>query len=203
MDDVNKKIRHKVKALLDCLFFEGTQLSDQCNELARIMNQPLDQVGEMDDVLSGLSSVRHVDALLGVKLLRQTSKMPTRATPSAAGFDLYSDDEKAVLPCATQIVATGIAVEIPHGFEGQIRSRSGLACNHGLHVLNSPGTIDSDYRGEILVILHNASKTDYVVKRGDRIAQLVITRLPEICLVEVDELSDTTRGSGRFGSTGK
>jgi dUTP pyrophosphatase len=103
----------------------------------------------------------------------------------------------------TALVPTGFKIEIPHGFEGQIRPRSGLAIKHGIGVLNSPGTIDSDYRGEVKVILVNFNKKDFVIHRGDRIAQLVITPVAQATWEEIDDVVQTTRGSGGFGHTGK
>lgn len=130
---------------------------------------------------------------------------PAPATAGAAGVDLHADvPESMVLePGRHALIPTGIACQLPLGFEAQVRPRSGLAAKFGITVLNSPGTIDADYRGEIQVILINLSPTPYSVQRGDRIAQLVIARLPEVCWEQVDDLSDSERGSGGFGSTGR
>lgn len=129
--------------------------------------------------------------------------LPYRHTEDAAGFDL-SSAANAVIPAhGFATVPTGIAIEMPSNLEAQLRPRSGLAARHGIGVLNSPGTIDPDYRGEIKVILFNAGSTDFTVQRGDRIAQLVFSRLTAVELVEVEEISDTERGAGGFGHTGR
>lgn len=129
--------------------------------------------------------------------------MPAKAHSDDAAFDLRSRVDMELKPGEPHLVPTGIYMEFPPGYEAQVRSRSGLALKHALTVLNSPGTIDAGYRGEVGVIMLNAGKEDFSVKRGDRIAQMVISKLPEVELVAVEELSDTTRGEGGFGSTGK
>jgi dUTP pyrophosphatase len=128
--------------------------------------------------------------------------LPCRQTPGAAGFDLCAAEDATIAAHGFGSVGTGLAVEIPERAEAQVRPRSGLAAKHGIGVLNSPGTIDSDYRGEIKVILFNASDQDYRVRRGDRIAQLVFSLLADVELVETDSLSETGRGPGGFGHTG-
>ncbi|MCX8058372.1 MAG: dUTP diphosphatase [Spirochaetes bacterium] len=131
-------------------------------------------------------------------------KSPFFQTEGASGIDLYADidDDLMIKPLERVLIKTGIILEIPEGYEAQIRPRSGLAIKHGITVLNSPGTIDSDYRGEICVILINLSSEEFVVKPLSRIAQLVFAKVykPEIQIV--DDLSETKRGSGGFGSTG-
>lgn len=138
---------------------------------------------------------------LKVKRLTNTAKLPTYATEGSAGLDLFSDDEVELNPGDIKVIGTGISVEIPRGYEGQIRPRSGLALR-GITVVNTPGTIDSDYRGEIKVILVNISKEKFKVERGTRIAQLVIAKCERVEVKEVSELSATKRGEGGFGSTG-
>lgn len=130
--------------------------------------------------------------------------LPRYQTEHAAGMDLLADvPETLVLdPFERAAIPTGLALEIPEGFEGQVRPRSGLALNSGVTCLNSPGTIDADYRGELKVILANLSREPFTVRRGDRIAQLVIAPVAHAALVEVAELGRSTRGSGGFGSTG-
>ena len=130
--------------------------------------------------------------------------VPERATAQAAGFDLRArvDDSMELLPGARGVVPTGIAIALPPGFEAQVRPRSGLAMKHGLSVINAPGTVDSDYRGEIRVLLINLGDEPVRIRRGDRIAQLVVQRLPEIVLRETPELPRTVRGTGGFGHTG-
>lgn len=130
--------------------------------------------------------------------------LPARATPGASGFDLHAAvrEEAVIPPGGRALIPTGIALAIPPGFEAQVRPRSGLALRHGVTVLNAPGTIDADYRGEVGVILINLGTEPFVVRRGDRIAQLVFMVLPSVQLVPVDKLPDSARGSAGFGSTG-
>ena len=131
--------------------------------------------------------------------------LPTQATPDAAGFDLRArvDDDVTLAPGQRAMIPTGLAIALPSGYEAQVRPRSGLAAKHGIGVVNAPGTIDADYRGEIAVILINLGDTPFVVTRGERIAQLVVQRLPQISFVEVDALPETERGTGGFGHTGR
>ena len=129
--------------------------------------------------------------------------LPNYATLGAAGMDLRSADSLTIKPRARALVATGIAIALPLGFEAQVRPRSGLAVKHGVTVLNAPGTIDCDYRGEIKVPLINHGDDDFVIARGDRIAQMVIAPAPQAMLEAVSSLDDTPRGAGGFGSSGK
>lgn len=131
--------------------------------------------------------------------------LPTRATEHSAGFDLRArvDGELLLQPGARALVPTGIALALPEGYEAQVRPRSGLALSHGLTLLNSPGTIDADYRGEIGAVLVNMGNEPVTLRRGVRIAQLVVQRLPRPVLIEVDTLPETTRGAGGFGHTGE
>lgn len=126
---------------------------------------------------------------------------PTYATTGSAGVDLRSRQAEFIGPGEISVLKTGISLQLPHGYEAQIRSRSGLAMKHGVHVLNSPGTIDSDYRDEIGVILHNAGQEHFVVNVGDRIAQMVIAPVTTVEWHAVIKLEETNR-SGGFGSTG-
>jgi dUTP pyrophosphatase len=130
--------------------------------------------------------------------------LPKYQTPLSAGMDLLADlTEDVVLePLERRLVPTGLSLELPPGFEGQVRPRSGLALKQGLTCLNSPGTIDADYRGEVGVILINLSKERAILKRGDRIAQLVIAPVVQATLAEVEVLGESARGAGGFGSTG-
>jgi dUTP pyrophosphatase len=128
--------------------------------------------------------------------------LPCRQTQGSAGFDLCAAEETMIPAHGFGSVGTGLAIELPERTEAQVRPRSGLAAKHGIGVLNSPGTIDSDYRGEIRVVLFNASDSDYHVRRGDRIAQLIFSVLADVELVEADSLSETSRGPGGFGHTG-
>lgn len=133
--------------------------------------------------------------------------LPAYQTAEAAGFDLtaaVADSEPMTLaPGQYALVPTGLAIALPPGHEAQVRPRSGLAARHGVTVLNSPGTIDADYRGEIKVILINHGAAPFVIKRGERIAQMVIAPLVQAALVPVATLSSTDRGTGGFGSTGR
>jgi dUTP pyrophosphatase len=130
---------------------------------------------------------------------------PSRASEHAAGFDLRAAVEAplSLSPGERRLIPTGITVAIPPGFEGQVRPRSGLALKHGITLLNTPGTIDADYRGEIGVILINHGEEPFEIHRGDRIAQLVIAAVTPAQMVAVAELDETSRGSGGFGSSGK
>lgn len=130
--------------------------------------------------------------------------LPSYQTAGSAGFDLMSAENDSVVIKSSEIslIKTGIALELQEGFEAQIRPRSGLALKHGITVLNSPGTIDSDYRGEICVILINHSKNDFIVTRGMRIAQMVIAKYQKAELLEIEELNESARGVSGFGSTG-
>lgn len=139
-----------------------------------------------------------------IKMLEGTEDLkPGRAHEDDAAFDIRSRVDMELLPGEPHLVPTGIFMELPVGYEAQIRPRSGLALKHALTVLNSPGTIDAGYRGEVCVIILNAGKTAYTVHRGDRIAQMVIAKLPEVELVFTETLAESARGQGGFGSTGK
>jgi dUTP pyrophosphatase len=143
---------------------------------------------------------------VGIKTLPhgQGLPLPHYATPGSAGLDLLAAIEADIhlAPGQRMAVATGIAIELPLGVEAQVRPRSGLALNHGITCLNAPGTIDSDYRGEIKAILINHSDAVFKISRGMKIAQMVIARHEQAELVEMDALSDSARGAGGFGSTG-
>ena len=129
--------------------------------------------------------------------------LPAKAHPDDAAFDLRSRKEMEIAPGTSALVPTGLFLELPPGYEAQVRPRSGLALKKAITVLNTPGTIDAGYRGEVGVILINHGKEPFAIARGDRIAQMVIQQLPEITLEEASELSETGRGAGGFGSTGK
>lgn len=128
---------------------------------------------------------------------------PQKAHADDAAYDLRSREELTIAGGDFKLVKTGLFLELPFGWEAQVRPRSGLACKSGITVLNSPGTIDAGYRGEVGVILHNVSRQEFSIKRGDRIAQLVLQKLSEAELVMVEEICESTlRGEGGFGSTG-
>ena len=142
-----------------------------------------------------------------IKRLRkdQSIPLPQYMTHGSSGMDLFAflEKELTVNPGERKLIPTGISVAIPYGFEGQIRPRSGLAIQHGIGVVNSPGTIDSDYRGEVCVLLINFDNSPFTVHHGDRIAQMVISRVFQAIFEEVDELPSTQRQEGGFGHTGR
>lgn len=139
---------------------------------------------------------------LKVKKLNEDAIIPNFAHKGDAGMDLYSIEQVIIPKNETRLIKTGISIELPHMTEAQVRPRSGLALKHSITVLNSPGTIDEGYRGEIGVILINHGKEDFVVEKHMKIAQMVIKPIYEIHIEEVKDLSDTERGNGGFGSTG-
>lgn len=141
-----------------------------------------------------------------IKVINQSKHpLPEYQTPLAAGLDLRANLEEPVSlgPLERKLIGTGLFIELPAGFEAQIRPRSGLAFKYGLSVLNTPGTVDADYRGEVKVLLVNLSNETFVVQDGERIAQMVIAKHEQIQWDSVDNLSETERGAGGYGSTGK
>ena len=130
--------------------------------------------------------------------------LPCYMTPHSSGMDICAAVEKEILlePGEIRLIPTGFAIAIPHGAEAQIRPRSGLAVKHGIGIINSPGTIDSDFRGEVMIALINFSKKPFTVKRGDRIAQMVIQKVYQVKLESVEQLDETKRNTGGFGHTG-
>lgn len=136
---------------------------------------------------------------------RSANPLPAYATTGSAGMDLRANitDTVNLKPLERQLVPTGLFIELPQGYEAQVRPRSGMAINQGITCLNSPGTVDSDYRGEIKVILINLSDEIQQIKQGDRIAQMVICKVEQACLQLVPNLNETARGEGGFGHTGK
>lgn len=135
---------------------------------------------------------------------RGSQQLPAYATPESAGMDLRANITEPIVlhPLERRIIPSGLYIALPPGYEAQVRPRSGLAFKHGITVLNSPGTIDSDYRGELGVLLVNLSNEDFTVEAGERIAQMVIARHEQGEFVEVEELDDTERGAGGYGHTG-
>ena len=148
----------------------------------------------MDEVALRLVRLPHAEGL----------PVPEQASPGSAGLDLRAAVAESLTldPGDRALVPTGLALELPEGWEGQVRPRSGLAIRHGVSLLNSPGTIDSDYRGEVKVILANLGGEPITIRRGDRIAQLVVARVSRIVVEEVSDLEPSGRGEGGFGSTG-
>lgn len=144
--------------------------------------------------------------MIEVKVVNRSGEaLPAYQTPLSAGMDLRADvaDPVVLQPGQRALVPTGLYIELPAGYEAQIRPRSGLAFKNGITVLNSPGTIDADYRGEIRVLLVNLSNEAFEIKRGERIAQMVVARYERVQWVEAAALSDTERGAGGFGHTGR
>ncbi|ALC89717.1 deoxyuridine 5'-triphosphate nucleotidohydrolase [Bacillus sp. FJAT-18017] len=139
---------------------------------------------------------------LKVKLVHKDAKLPIRANPGDAGLDLYSAEEKIIKPGESALVRTGIIIELPEDTEAQVRPRSGLALRHSITVLNSPGTIDEGYRGEVKVILINHGKEEFRVERQMRIAQMIIAPVTKVKIQEVIEITSSDRGEGGFGSSG-
>jgi dUTP pyrophosphatase len=145
--------------------------------------------------------------MIEIKLTRlphgEGMPLPKYASEHAAGLDVCAAEELVLAPGQRHAVATGFAIEIPHGYEVQVRPRSGLALKHGITCLNTPGTIDSDYRGEVKVILANLGQEPFEIRRSERIAQLVPAPVLHADFVEVEALAETARGTGGFGSTGR
>lgn len=139
---------------------------------------------------------------LGIKKLKDSAQMPIYATDGAAGFDIYTTEDIVIKPRVTKLLPTGIAMEIPRGYEVQIRMRSGIALKTPLRMSNGIGTIDFGYTGEVKIMLENASDKDFFVESGTRIAQGVLNKLPEVELIEIEELLASERGGGGFSSTG-
>jgi len=143
---------------------------------------------------------------MNIKIINKSEHaLPQYETAHAAGMDMraFIESEITIKPLQRILVPTGLHIELPIGYEAQIRPRSGLAYKHGISIVNSPGTIDADYRGEIKVLLVNLSDTDFTVNNGDRIAQMVIAKHETISWEDVESLSDTARGAGGYGHTGK
>ena len=140
--------------------------------------------------------------ILKLKKLRSDAKLPSYAHPGDAGMDIYSSEDVLIIAGKTKIISTGLSFEIPYGFEMQIRPKSGLSLNFGLTILNSPGTLDAGYRGELKILVFNTSDKDYEVKKGQKIAQGIVSKIELVDIEEVSELSDTSRGKNGFGSTG-
>lgn len=136
---------------------------------------------------------------------KSNNPLPAYETTGSAGMDIraFTDEEIMLKPLERKLVPTGLFLELPEGYEAQLRPRSGLSFKHGISLPNSPATIDSDYRGEIKIALINLSNENFVVKSGDRIAQMIIAKHERAELIQVEELNETRRGEGGFGSTGK
>lgn len=147
----------------------------------------------MKNIILNIEKLEHFEGL----------DLPKYQTEHASGFDLLSAEAKVIKSGQRDIVATGLKMEIPIGYEGQVRPRSGLAYKYGIMIPNSPGTIDADYRGEVKVIIYNSGEEDFVINRGDRIAQFVLTPVVKAEFNVALSVDETARGEGGFGSTGK
>ncbi len=143
---------------------------------------------------------------LAVKIINQSNNpLPKYQTSQSAGMDLHANLSETITlhPGERKLIPTGLFMELPEGYEAQVRPRSGLALKHGISVLNSPGTIDADYRGEIQVLLINHSQVDFIINHGERIAQMVIAKHEQVKWIENEVLNNTERGAGGYGSSGK
>jgi dUTP pyrophosphatase len=138
-----------------------------------------------------------------IKKIKESAILPKYAHEGDAGVDLYSTKEYALKPGERTLVSTGISIAIPLGYEAQVRPKSGLALKHGISIVNTPGTIDAGYRGEIGVIIINHGQEDYTIEKGKKVAQMVFNKIEAVNFEEVEDLDDTTRGEGGFGSTGQ
>lgn len=139
---------------------------------------------------------------LKIKLINENAKLPVQANKGDAGLDVFAAEEKLIKKGAAELVSTGIVLELPLGTEAQVRPRSGLALKHAVTVLNSPGTIDEGYRGEVKIILINHGENDFKVEKGMRIAQIVIAPVPKVNIIQVDKITTSERGINGFGSSG-
>lgn len=152
-----------------------------------------------------MSSIQQISNVANIKIINKSEhSLPSYETSASAGMDLRANTQESVTlkPLERTIVKTGLFIELPVGYEAQVRPRSGLAAKKGITVLNAPGTIDADYRGEIGVILVNLSNENFTIEPGERIAQLIIAKHERAVWEEVNELTETSRGTGGFGSTG-
>ncbi len=150
--------------------------------------------------------VFYICRLMQIRIINKSNNpLPNYETAGSAGMDLraYLTEDVVLQPLDRKLIPTGLFIELPEGYEAQLRPRSGMAFKHGISLPNTPATIDSDYRGEIKIALINLSKEDFVVKSGERIAQMVIAKHERANLIEVEVLTDTVRGEGGFGSTGR
>lgn len=142
-------------------------------------------------------------AKIRIKKIRDNAVTPHYEHDGDAGMDLYAVEDVSLRPGQRELIPTGLQVEVPKGYEMQVRPKSGLALKHGITILNTPGTVDSCYRGEVGIIMFNTSDRDYEVKAGEKVAQAVIAKVEKAVVEEVGELTETQRGPGGFGSTGK
>lgn len=169
------------------------------------MNSTLDFLNSHLNIKLYISAIpKKLNTLIHI-INKSNNPLPAYATEQSAGMDLYAfvDETIELAPLERKMIPTGIYLELPKGYEAQVRPRSGLAYKHGITVLNSPGTIDADYRGEVKVLLINFSQENFKINNSDRIAQLVIAKHESVSWIHVNNLSETERSAGGFGSTGK
>lgn len=205
-------MQNKIRKLIDCygcMHYTYHTIESSvvvCNCIKPVSAVPiiLDKENE-EYVVFDCPKQRYTQPKVKFKKLNDAALLPVYATEEAAGFDFYAVEDIVIPAGETRIVKTGLACELPAGYEMQIRPRSGLSAKTGLRIANAPGTIDSDYRGEIGIIVWNTESKDYEVEKGTRIAQGVVAKVERLDLVEIvgeDELSSTARGAGGFGHTG-
>ena len=141
--------------------------------------------------------------IIKIKKFNEETRLPTRMTDYSAGYDIYAclSQDVVLAPSSFALISTGFSIALPIGYEAQVRPRSGLALHHQIGILNSPGTIDADYRGEVKVLLYNFGKSDFIVKNGMRIAQIIINKIENVEFIAVRELPETKRNDGGFGHT--
>ena len=207
MDEAEEVIKETVDANSD----EDAVLEEELNLANDEANEKFDELlgnGELPDFselfgsLFGGNNSPLADPILTIEKIDKSVELPKYAHPGDAGMDVCANMNAVIQPHDWELIKTGIKVAVPEGFEMQVRPRSGLALKHGITVLNTPGTIDSGYRGEVGVVLINHSNSDFTVKKGDRIAQLVIAPIINVRIVEGEVDKVTERGEGGFGSTG-
>lgn len=191
--DIEKE-RAYVKALIEEIQNDGELSANKKDFLTSIMNQSVEL---LDSVLKNPREEVEVK----ITKIHENAVIPTYAHDSDAGADIYAVEDITIKPNSTEIIPTGIKVEIPLGYEIQIRPRSGLSAKTKLRIANAPGTIDAEYRGEIGVIMTNTGNLSHTINKGDKIAQMVIMPVPMIKWIETEELSETERGEGGYGST--
>lgn len=191
--DIEKE-REYVKALIEEIQNDGELSANKKDFLTSIMNQSVEL---LDSVLKNPREEVEVK----ITKIHENAIIPTYAHDSDAGADIYAVEDITIKPNSTEIIPTGIKVEIPLGYEIQIRPRSGLSAKTKLRIANAPGTIDAEYRGEIGVIMTNTGNLSHTINKGDKIAQMVIMPVPMIKWIETKELSETERGEGGYGST--
>ena len=193
--DIEKE-REYVKALIEEIQNDRELSANKKDFLTSIMNQSVEL---LDSVLKNPREEVEVK----ITKIHENAVIPTYAHDSDAGADIYAVEDITIKPNSTEIIPTGIKVEIPLGYEIQIRPRSGLSAKTKLRIANAPGTIDAEYRGEIGVIMTNTGNLSHTINKGDKIAQMVIMPVPMIKWIEAEELSETERGEGGFGHSGK